>query len=80
MLADQSVINFGLEGLWVVTRVSLVTFTALYFVFSLIVARQVSFMTDSLRTAFSGYLRFSAILHAGISLGVVVVLLGILLM
>lgn len=49
----------------------------LYFIFALLVVRQVILMTDTLYTETSPVLHALAILHAGISLGLLVLFIGL---
>lgn len=49
----------------------------LYFIFALLVVRQVSLMTDTLYTEASPLLHALAIIHAGLSLGVLVLFIGL---
>ncbi len=57
------------NGVWILFDWGVVLFTILYFVFSLIVVRQVNLMTETLITQVSGYIRVFAILHALFALG-----------
>lgn len=49
----------------------------LYFIFALLVVRQVALMTDTLYTETSPILHALAILHAGIALGVLILFIGL---
>lgn len=57
-------------------KIGLVAFSALYFVFSLIVVRQVSLMSETVKTKFGGILRVFSILFAGLALGILVLFVG----
>lgn len=52
-------------------------FAILYFIFTLIVLRQVNLMTSTIKTEGGGILKALAILYCGLSLGVVVLLIGL---
>lgn len=64
--------------MWFVVRSALVILSLLYFVFSLIVVRQVNLMTDTLITEVAPLLRAFAIIHAGVSLGIIILFIGFL--
>lgn len=55
-----------------------VIFAMLYFVFSLIVIRQVSLMTETVITEGGPLLKALSIIHAGLSLGIIVLFVGLL--
>lgn len=67
-----------LEGVLVVVKVSLVILSALYFIFSLVVVRQVALMTETLVTEVTPLLRAFSIIHVGLALGIIVLLVGLL--
>lgn len=66
-----------LPGLLIVFKIGILLVSILYFLFSLIVLRQVNLMTDTLITEVSPLLRFFAILHSGFALGIVVIFFGL---
>lgn len=70
--------NIFLDGLWLVIAIGMELLFILYFIFSLIVVRQVNLMTDTLITTVAPTLRFLAVIHAGVALGVVILFLGLL--
>lgn len=72
------VLNLG-QDITSVFQVGIVLLALLYFLFSLIVVRQVNLMTDTLITPVSPFLRFLSVLHAGFALGIVVIFLAIFL-
>lgn len=80
MLVDvgSSVAFAPIDGFWFIVKVGLVILAVLYFIFSLIVLRQVNLMTETLITENAGLLRAFAIIHAGIALGVIVLFVGLL--
>ena len=82
MLADQSLTStvslLGFPIVWQVFAIGIVILAILYFLFSLIVLRQVSLMTEVVITEGSAILRALAILHSGIALAVIVLLVSIL--
>jgi hypothetical protein len=53
-------------------KVGYVIFAVLYFLFALIVVRQVALMTDTVITEAGGFLRFLSIIHAIFALGILV--------
>lgn len=57
--------------------VGFVTFGVVYFIFTLIVLRQVNLMTATIKTEGGGILKALAILYAGLSLGAIVLLIGL---
>lgn len=67
-----------METIWFIVRGALVILSLLYFVFSLIVIRQVNLMTDTLITEVAPYLRAFAIIHAGVALGIIILFIGFL--
>lgn len=79
-LEDQvlSSVITPMDGVWLVVRVGVIILSAFYFLFSLVVVRQVSLMTDTLITEISPYLRAFSLIHAGLALGVIILLIGIL--
>ncbi|MFA5932629.1 MAG: DUF5657 family protein [Microgenomates group bacterium] len=68
----------SMETIWFIVRGALVILSLLYFVFSLIVIRQVNLMTDTLITEVAPYLRAFAIIHAGVALGIIILFIGFL--
>lgn len=64
----------ALASLWLAFEVGIFILSILYFIFSLIVIRQVALMTEALITEVSPFLRALSIIHAGLALGVVVYL------
>lgn len=74
----MSVDSISLAGLinptsaQILFKIGFVLFAIVYFIFSLIVIRQVNLMIESLQTEAAPILRFLAILHALVSLGIVV--------
>ncbi len=66
------------EGLTFIFKVGFIIFAILYFIFSLIVIRQIKTMTTTIMTEGGSILRAFAILFAGLSLGVVVLFIGLL--
>lgn len=57
--------------------VGFLAFGIIYFIFTLIVLRQVNLMTSTVRTEGGGALKAIAILYAGLALGVVVLFIGL---
>lgn len=65
--------------LWLVFKIGLLLLFGLYFVFSLIIVRQVKLMTQTLITEFDPVIYALSIVHSGLALGVIVLFLGFLL-
>ncbi len=59
--------------------IGLVAAAVLYFIFSLIVLRQVSLMTETVETEGGSILKALALVHAFLALGVILILVGWLL-
>ena len=52
-------------------------FSIVYFIFTLIVLRQVNLMTTTIKTEGGGIIKALAILYAGLALGVIVLMIGL---
>lgn len=59
-------------------RIGLIIFAVLYFIFTLIVIRQVNLMTQTVITEGAPILKALAILFTGLALGVIVLFIGFL--
>ncbi|MBI2022453.1 hypothetical protein HYS97_01205 [Candidatus Daviesbacteria bacterium] len=64
------------NGLSLVFKVGFVAFALLYFIFSLIVIRQVNIMTEAVATEGAPVLKALAIIHTGLALGVLILFIG----
>lgn len=69
---------FSPTGVLWISKLSVVLLAGLYFIFSLIIVRQVKMMTETLITEVSPLLRAFSIVHAGLALGVIILLIGYL--
>lgn len=79
MLAENNFFStFVISGTIGLFKIGFITFAVLYFVFSLIVIRQVTLMTQTVITEGAPLLRVLSILHAGLALGIVVLFIGFL--
>ena len=58
-------------------KIAFLILFALYFIFSLIVIRQVQIMTDTLVTEVAPVLRALAIIQAGVALAVLILFIGL---
>lgn len=58
-------------------EIGFLAFGVVYFIFTLIVLRQVNLMTSTIRTEGGGILNAMAILYAGLALGVIVLFIGL---
>jgi len=73
-----SVLSFLPSGLISrVFEIGFVAFGVVYFIFSLIVLRQVNLMTTTIKTEGGGIIKALAILFAGFSLGIIVLFIGL---
>ncbi len=59
-------------------KIAFILFAIVYFIFSLVVVRQVNLMTETVITEGTPILRFIAFLHAGLALGVIILFIGFL--
>lgn len=66
------------DGLLILVKAGILLLAVLYFVFSLIVVRQVALMVETLMTEFVPFLRAFSIIHAGLALGVIILFIGLL--
>lgn len=64
--------------LTLVFKAFFIILASLYFIFSLFIVRQIKLMTETVITEGGPILRAVSLLHAGLSLGVVVLFLGFL--
>ena len=58
-------------------EIGFLAFGVIYFIFTLIVLRQVNLMTSTIKTEGGGFLKALAILYAGLALGVIVLFIGL---
>lgn len=58
-------------------EIGFIVFGVVYFIFTLIVLRQVNLMTSTIKTEGGGILKALAILYAGLALGVIVLFIGL---
>lgn len=73
---QSSVISAG--SIWVIAKAGMTILVALYFVFSLVVIRQINFMTEIFITETAPLLRAFSIIHAGLALGIILLFIGLL--
>ncbi len=59
-------------------KITFILFSAAYFIFSLVVVRQIMLMTQVVRTEGGLILRFIGFLHALVALGIIVLFVGFL--
>lgn len=52
-------------------------FAVVYFIFTLIVLKQINLMTATIKTEGGGIIKALAILYAGLALGVIVLMIGL---
>ena len=62
-----------------VVGIAVIILAFLYFIFSLIVVRQVNLMTETVITEVAPLLRAFAIIHSGLALGIVILFIGFFL-
>ena len=58
-------------------KIAFVVFGVVYFIFTLVVLRQVNLMASTIKTEGGGLLKALAILYAGFALGVIVLFIGL---
>lgn len=58
-------------------QIGFIAFGVVYFIFTLIVLRQVNLMTSTIRTEGGGILKGLAILYAGLALGIILLLIAL---
>lgn len=58
-------------------EIGFLAFGVIYFIFTLIVLRQVNLMTSTIKTEGGGILKALAILYGGLALGVIVLFIGL---
>lgn len=76
MPIESQILALPSDLIWITLKVGIVFLSALYFIFSLIVVRQVNLMTEALITEISPILRAFSIIHAGLALGIIILLIG----
>lgn len=59
-------------------EIGFLVFGVVYFIFTLIVLRQVNLMTSTIKTEGGGLIKALAILYTGLALGVIVLFIGLL--
>ncbi|MCL5784448.1 MAG: hypothetical protein M1142_03790 [Patescibacteria group bacterium] len=69
---------FSTQGILLLGKFGVLTLIIFYFIFSLIIVRQVKLMTETLMTEVTPLLRAFAILHAGFALGIIILFIGYL--
>lgn len=69
---------FSMEMVWLIVKILIILLSTLYFIFSLILVRQVAFMAETLMTEVTPILKGLSIIYAGVSLGVVILFIGML--
>ena len=62
--------------LWLIFKGLVLLIAICYFLFTLIVVRQVNLMTEIVMTRGGSVMRFLAIIYSGVSLGMVILFLG----
>lgn len=80
-MSTETITTFSLlsvASIWLVVKISLLILAGLYFIFSLIIIRQVSLMTDTLITEVSPILRVFAFAHTVLALGIIILMIGFL--
>lgn len=62
----------SVPAIWYPIKIGFVSFAVLYFIFSLILIRQVSLMTETVKTELGALIRFLSVLFATVALSIVV--------
>ncbi|MBI4040147.1 hypothetical protein HY389_02225 [Candidatus Daviesbacteria bacterium] len=80
MPVDGQVLSVAtaLTDIWLIFKIGFIVFAGLYFLFSLIIIRQVYLMTETLITEVSHFIRAFSIIHAGLALGILILFIGFL--
>ena len=75
MSLDNLNLILGVTG---IAKILFISFALVYFLFSLIVIRQVNLMTQTVVTEGGPILKAVAILHSGLVLGIIILFIGFL--
>jgi hypothetical protein len=76
MILDNPNLNlFAFQNIQILFKGAYIILSALYFLFALIVVRQVALMTDTVVTEIGPFLRTLSIIHAIFALGIVILLI-----
>jgi hypothetical protein len=78
MINLASGVTVDINIFFLVLRILLLILGVLYFIFSVVIVRQVSLMTESLQTEINPVLSVFAIAYAVVSLGVVLIFIKLL--
>lgn len=81
MIVESPIVSSAItpiQGVWVLANFWILVLAVLYFIFSLIVIRQVNLMTEIIMTEAAPILRAFSIIHSGLALGIVILLIGFL--
>lgn len=79
MAIDSLFTNLSIQSsTFLLFKITFILFSIAYFIFSLVVVRQITLMTQVVRTEGGLILRFVGFLHALVSLGIIVLFLGFL--
>lgn len=73
----NSPINFIIGDFWSVLKYGIIFLMILYFIFSLVVVRQVQLMTETVMTELGSVLRAFSILQAGLVLVILLAYIGL---
>jgi hypothetical protein len=76
MFAQSGGIDTIFTNGFFILKILFVVFSIVYFLFSLVLVRQIFLMTDTVITEGGPLLRFFAILFAGVALGIVILFIG----
>lgn len=75
---NQPLIGILAGDVTIIFKILLIIFASLYFIFSLIVNRQINLMTETVITEAGALLRALGILFAGLSLGIIILFISFL--
>ncbi|MBI2021902.1 hypothetical protein HYS93_03420 [Candidatus Daviesbacteria bacterium] len=79
MVTDNPILSIiNLTNFWEIFKIGFIIFSILYFIFSLVIIRQVSLMAETVMTEGGPILRALSIFHAGLALGLIILLIGLL--
>lgn len=77
-VTNPQLIGFELTTVGLVLKIGFIIFAVIYFIFTLIVIRQVSLMTETFTTQLSGFLKALSIFYALVALAIVILFIGFL--
>ncbi|MBI3486481.1 hypothetical protein HY025_06135 [Candidatus Daviesbacteria bacterium] len=77
-ITNPQLIGFELTTVGLVLKIGFIAFAIIYFIFTLIVVRQVNLMTETFTTELAGFLKALSIFYALVALAIVILFFGFL--